>query len=151
MQNGHFPDSPFFPLKQLLQPQICSSSAPSPSCTLAGRAAPHDPSPAPWHGEGLPIHPLLHPGRQGEGILIPPPSCIWDRGSQPILSWTLAGRALPQGPRSTCAAKSALTAARAGPRDTGHTDRMTLLVSEPRGSTWTCPQGAAPMAVSLTW
>lgn len=89
-----------------------------------GRAAPCDPSllhpgrergssslllPASGTGAPHPL-PLLHPGRE--------------RGSQSIpLSCTLAGRALPQGPRGTCAAKSALTA-RAGPRDTEGTLRQ---------------------------
>lgn len=82
VQNGYFPDSPFFPLKQLLQSQICSSSTLSSSCTPAGRAAPHNHSLAPCQGEGI-LTPSPPAPWQGKGILIPPPSGIWDRGSPP--------------------------------------------------------------------
>lgn len=95
-QNGHLPDSPFFPLKQLLQSQTCSSSAP--------------PHPAAWQGEQLLVTPVLQPGRKrgsssflhlGQGSPPTSPLAPWqERGSQCIpLSCTLARRALPQAPK----------------------------------------------------
>lgn len=76
------------PLKQLLQSK---SAAPHPLPTLhpEGRAAPHEPSPAPWQGEGIIIiiflllpasgtwgpHPALSPCREGSATGTQGPLC----------------------------------------------------------------------------
>lgn len=103
-----------------------------------GRAAPHDCSPIPW---------------QGQGILIPPPSCLWDRGSQPSLSPAPWQGGLCHRDHGSLVLPNLLSVLQGQGWGTlrRHRDRMTLLVSEPRGRTWTCTQGAAPTTVPLTW